>query len=1134
MGWDSKRLEELEIERDEINQNIIALKSELDKPENNRYTDLSDKIRKERIDRIYQNLNHEREKLYRIDGKISDMKIYNELELKRESKEKEFIKEKTLEPVVSKEEMSTPQNIDTWNPPHISHEEAEKMNAKVNPSTKLGESKINVDDLFEKYKTPMGEIHSPAEKEVLQEALKDRVPEDKKENKKIKKSVKKNMDETDSKIEEVKTEPSAPISSPIPTPTPIDSKFSEVGGKLTKENNEKETPKEPKKKGFLGKLFSGGGKVAGVGLGVLASAGAVAGGVASVGAGAVKNKAKETKEYLKECFNGQTNGIFLLAFMNLLFDYFYRFYFGTGAFNTTQSMMFDTVILFIVLFGIIKLHLKVTIGGVILYVVIITNFADKITLFLTTMIHAPDYVIGIILRFVVLCLPILIFCYVPFFKDDDLNSKKELILYAFFACLWETGLQSVVYNTIKPMITNVGFLNIFMFSFFIVLNGWFLLAWLFSEYCPPSGFSKHIKNFHWILICVLLLLTVFGNWPDLEKMWATNDTSVKTDQEQAQIGVIEQIQNKVNYFTATFACEYGADTLAFASFLPSKEKGCAELEALKKEDNKDLREAQVDATVKYNTFIIANEQYNNKIVSSFDTLAPSFTLQISSNDYTEDTKGTLSCYFNNINNPGFINDETDNMSVSTTEGNLEKSYTCTLPDYVENDAVKVYNYFGGNRRFDLIYMFSYDLLLSTSLKLKFKNTPIAYNKNGAQDTDVKTRESSTSPKKSAIFTDSVAQDMPILVDKDETKLILDFSLDNGADGNIKKITDAYIIMPNSISILLKNNDTFEQISTITDKKIIKELEKRTAYVEKTFLKSNIYKLKSDGMEKINKDVENNNEWVIAIPLVADKSALFDVTNMPKEIYLDSVVSYTYEIKKTQSATLGDELFSSLDEKRKNANAASDATYVNINTNNLGNVRETYNLYKNKLTILKPTDVIVDEKLLAAIIHKESTGNPFAISPTGCAGLLQFCYETAQPYFSTLTLCKNGCTLANDDRFNADKSISAGYKFTNSLMSEFSGKSAQTEFALASYNGGQCIVNKAITATGNTNPSWSEVSQKINEEIIKDCYTKKNGEISEYFDTQNERNQKVIQITDYVEKVMFYYGDLKNYNEVLTS
>ncbi len=148
--------------------------------------------------------------------------------------------------------------------------------------------------------------------------------------------------------------------------------------------------------------------------------------------------------------------------------------------------------------------------------------------------------------------------------------------------------------------------------------------------------------------------------------------------------------------------------------------------------------------------------------------------------------------------------------------------------------------------------------------------------------------------------------------------------------------------------------------------------------------------------------------------------------------------------------------------------------------------------------------IIDEKILqyghtgikksyvVGVMAQESSGNPDAVSPTGCKGLMQFCGSAAKDYNL-------------DDPFDPEEAIRAGVQYLSDLMKYFKDKgySDYHEFALASYNGGSGVIMNAISATGESDPSWQTVSEHITPDLIT------------YFKTTQQKQQKVEEITKYV-------------------
>lgn len=160
---------------------------------------------------------------------------------------------------------------------------------------------------------------------------------------------------------------------------------------------------------------------------------------------------------------------------------------------------------------------------------------------------------------------------------------------------------------------------------------------------------------------------------------------------------------------------------------------------------------------------------------------------------------------------------------------------------------------------------------------------------------------------------------------------------------------------------------------------------------------------------------------------------------------------------------------------------------------------------------------ISAALLSAVIAQESSGNPNAVSPTGCKGLMQFCGPTAYDYGLCDCVgedCKKTSgdrkfCVKKDERFDPEKSIEAGAKYLYYLKNRFRDYSYAEEFALASYNGGESVIKKAIKKTGKSNPTWNEVAEKITADLIT------------YFSEEEDRKDKVSKITDYVKKVTGY-------------
>lgn len=148
---------------------------------------------------------------------------------------------------------------------------------------------------------------------------------------------------------------------------------------------------------------------------------------------------------------------------------------------------------------------------------------------------------------------------------------------------------------------------------------------------------------------------------------------------------------------------------------------------------------------------------------------------------------------------------------------------------------------------------------------------------------------------------------------------------------------------------------------------------------------------------------------------------------------------------------------------------------------------------------------IDPNLVIALVAQETCitrdgrllcGRPDLISPTGCAGLGQFCTGTANlpafreifgsgvqrwscPLGGPCTAAEAGCTgrpEACDPRFDAGKSIRAiPLHLRLDRDAFFRGMSAEEQFMVAAYNAGGPAIERAIGLTGSSDPSWEEVA-----------------------------------------------------------
>ena len=184
-----------------------------------------------------------------------------------------------------------------------------------------------------------------------------------------------------------------------------------------------------------------------------------------------------------------------------------------------------------------------------------------------------------------------------------------------------------------------------------------------------------------------------------------------------------------------------------------------------------------------------------------------------------------------------------------------------------------------------------------------------------------------------------------------------------------------------------------------------------------------------------------------------------------------------------------------------------------------------NQYKygwNQYVIQAAASTGVDQALILGVITQESLGEPLAISSTGCAGIMQICYNTGLnlPGLGTGSMvtcgqgCKYGscaCNTDNDRRFQPEVAIPAGVALLKQNLDTFSTYTHRVEFAIAAYNSGPPAVKNAIHALGG-DPSWDDVA----------AYMTKHPEVITVkgFNLAAKQAQ-VKQVTDYVPNVMAY-------------
>jgi hypothetical protein len=100
---------------------------------------------------------------------------------------------------------------------------------------------------------------------------------------------------------------------------------------------------------------------------------------------------------------------------------------------------------------------------------------------------------------------------------------------------------------------------------------------------------------------------------------------------------------------------------------------------------------------------------------------------------------------------------------------------------------------------------------------------------------------------------------------------------------------------------------------------------------------------------------------------------------------------------------------------------------------------------------------VDEKLIRAVLAKESGGNPLAVSPKGAMGLMQLMPDTAT-------------SLGVQDPFNPEQNLAGGVKYLKYCLNRFN---QDTTLALAAYNAGP----EAVQKYGGV-PPYAETQQYV--------------------------------------------------------
>lgn len=105
---------------------------------------------------------------------------------------------------------------------------------------------------------------------------------------------------------------------------------------------------------------------------------------------------------------------------------------------------------------------------------------------------------------------------------------------------------------------------------------------------------------------------------------------------------------------------------------------------------------------------------------------------------------------------------------------------------------------------------------------------------------------------------------------------------------------------------------------------------------------------------------------------------------------------------------------------------------------------------------------VDPRFLLALMRQESVFKPYAKSPAGARGLLQFTIDAAQKYARGAGLS----SVSETQLYQADTSILLGAEYVEELSSMFP---QQLEAVAASYNGGEDNVARWVTRARHKDP-----------------------------------------------------------------
>lgn len=153
---------------------------------------------------------------------------------------------------------------------------------------------------------------------------------------------------------------------------------------------------------------------------------------------------------------------------------------------------------------------------------------------------------------------------------------------------------------------------------------------------------------------------------------------------------------------------------------------------------------------------------------------------------------------------------------------------------------------------------------------------------------------------------------------------------------------------------------------------------------------------------------------------------------------------------------------------------------------------------------------IDPMLAFYVLHRESRGDPDIISYTGCAGLFQFCYNTAHVDYKSIfgssgEYCKNRdpSTCSNDLRLDPQKSIEAGTLYLSKLKTNYN---SNIVLILTAYNAGSGIANKC---------------KGVNEDEVVGCVLEETDNY--YSKLKNPNPNKDEELNGYIAEISSYYA-----------